>query len=64
MRTLVTIHLPIEMGLAVRIMRAVADEYPDAKVESHGTEMRLVADEPLFTGSHSVALWPKEGDNT
>ena len=35
-RRLVTLHLPIEMGVAARVMKAVAREYPEAVVSMEG----------------------------
>jgi hypothetical protein len=47
MRTLVTVHLPLEMGAVGRIMRAVAREYPDAVVLGKGGAFELQADDDL-----------------
>lgn len=44
-RTLVTVHLPLEMGAVGRIMRAVAHEYPDAVVLGKGGSFELQADD-------------------
>lgn len=51
-RTLVTIHLPIEMGAAAQVMKAVARVYPDAVIRSRkpGKTVQLVADDdPALT---------------
>lgn len=48
-RTVVTIHLPLEMGAVGRIMKAVAREYPDAVVSNAagGTTFAIVADDDV-----------------
>ena len=49
-RILVTLHLPMEMGAAGRIMAAVAREYPDATVaEPAGGVMSIQADDDRQT---------------
>lgn len=46
-RVVVTLHLPMEMGAAGRIMRAVAREFPDARVDqsSGGQTWAVKADD-------------------
>jgi hypothetical protein len=47
-RPVVTIHLPQEMGAVGAIMRAVAQQYPDAVVaEPAGDRMTIVAEADL-----------------
>ena len=49
-RTLVTLHLPLEMGLAARVMRAVAQAVPDARVRSAEAGIEIGADDdPTLT---------------
>lgn len=45
-RVIVTLHLPLEMGSAVRIMAKVEREFPDAQVaEPDGSVLRMQADD-------------------
>lgn len=52
-RVVVTLHLPMEMGAASRIMRAVAREYPDATVAEPSRQTSVVHiradDDPALT---------------
>lgn len=51
MRPLVTLHLPLEMGLVARIMREVARAYPGAVVGENG---QILGDDGLGQLAPSV----------
>jgi hypothetical protein len=43
-RVVVTLHLPLEMGVVGRILKAIAREFPDARFGENG---QVVADDDL-----------------
>lgn len=57
-RPVVTIHLPLEMGAAAAIMKAVAREFPDAVVgNTPAGDVQLIADDsPSLTPAQRRAM--------
>jgi hypothetical protein len=48
-RVMVTLHLPMEMGAAGRIMKVVAQQFPDATCRNGGGGFELIADDAPLT---------------
>ena len=46
-RTLVTVHLPLDAVCVAGIMRLVAEAYPSARLETAGSLVRIMGDDPV-----------------